>query len=122
MIFDLFNPVGIIHPEKRGEECWRVLFRLRSTCRKFRTLVNELPFWFDGNFRLVEMIPRPRTYDDGEKFEVAFLRLLFQDPYLVQCLERRTSWHFQNVGALRAVANCVPSFSSRGESLSFFGA
>jgi|SRR5271170_6644118 len=121
MIFDFFTPRVIIHPETRGQ-CWCVLFSLRSTCRRFRALVNELPIWFDSNFKLVEVIPGRRSWftnDGPEEYDAGFLRLLFQDQHLVQCLERRTSWHFKNLESLVAVIERVPSFSRGATSLGF---
>jgi len=114
MIFEFFTPLVLVSVEPLGHQCCCDLFNLRATCRKFRALVNELPFWFDPNFKLMEIIPQTYNSDSFSKwetYEAGFLKLLFQDQHLVQCLERRTSWHFMNYQTLLAVIECVPSFS-----------
>jgi len=116
MIFDFFSPVSIDLSERR--ENWHVLFRFRATCRRFRSLVNELPFWFVDNVNLMEMIPLyPPHYLSNWADTVKFLVILFQDKHLVQCLERRTSWNFKDVPSLQLVLDCIPSFKTRTRSL-----
>jgi len=67
-------------------------------------------FWFEDDFKLIEIIPlRPSIPPDRHKANI--LRLLFQEKHLVQCLERRTSWHFNDMPTLRMIIDCVPSFS-----------
>src|SRR5271169_519894 len=123
VIFELFTPVVFIHPETEGNQCCCVIFNIRATCRKFHALVNELPIWFDPDFKLVDVIPHRSEFDsldDWEMYEAGFLRLLFQDQHLVQCLERRTSWHFPNLQPLLAVIGRIPSFSLGTTSICFF--
>lgn len=117
MIFDLFAPVSIDHSERL--ECWRVLLQLRATCYRFRTIVNELPFWFDNSFKLIEMIPIRRFVNPQDRYKAQFLGLLFQDKRLVRSLGRRTSWHFTGNQTLRMIINCIPSFL-RSKSVSFY--
>lgn len=123
MVFEFFTPIVFIHPEREGNQCCCSLFNIRATCRKFRALVNELPIWFDPNFKLVQVVPYRRgqePVDDWETYEAGFLRLLLQDLHLVQCLERRTSWHFKNLQSLLAVIDCVPSFPTATRSIVLF--
>jgi hypothetical protein len=122
LIFDLFAPVVVIHPETCGSIPSEI-FGLRSTCRRFRALVNELPFWFDPNFKVVEVIPPRQQWStdlDWEGYDAGFLRLIFQDRHLVQCLARRTRWHFKNLQTLRVVIDCVPSFSLGATFVGFY--
>lgn len=117
MIFDLFAPVSIDHSERL--ECWRVLLQLRATCHRFRSIVNELPFWVDDEFKLIEMIPIRGFPNPRDKYKAQLLRLLFQDKQLVRSLGRRTNWHFTANGTLRTIIDCIPSFL-RSKSVTFY--
>lgn len=78
---------------------------IRSVCRTFRIIADELPFWYQDDFDFLSLLPRTRIRQ-GENF----LKDLFIDHHLVKCLEWKKHWYFQSIGALRAVIEGVYSF------------
>src|SRR5262249_41690164 len=78
------------------------IFTIRSVCRKFRMVANELPFWCAGNVHFFDLIPKRlhqyyNTEEDWNSYEHHFLQLLYRDSHLVQCLERRSHWQFKSL-------------------------
>lgn len=84
---------------------------IRAVCIRFRAIVAGLPFWTDPSFNLLKF--RPHGVRD-----VPFLNNLFTDPGIVQSLSRRTSWDDLNLSTLTTIANGVPSFRKKLESVS----
>ena len=79
---------------------------LRSVCRRFRAIVNESGFWLAQNFKFASLLKRNLSH----RAEEEFLRTLFRDRHLVQCLQRKTMWTFDSLNSLSAVIECIPSF------------
>ena len=79
---------------------------IRSVCRRFRAIANELPFWYAGHFDLLNLLPEFRSPNSDEKF----LQALFTDNHLVECLRRKTEWEFRNLPNFLVVMERVPSF------------
>jgi hypothetical protein len=105
------------HPNPTYTTPWSPIeniLAIRSTCRSFRTIANNLPFWYDDRYNSIHFIP---TEKDGrnvsnyvsEIYHFKFLKTLFNDAQLVQCLSRRKTWQFAHNSMLAAVAS-VPSF------------
>ena len=86
---------------------------IRSTCRRFRAISNELAFWYNEDFDLLDLILHREWYDPIEVHEdcQAFLKVLLSDEHLVQCLARRSNWLFRNLIGFQTVMELVPSFS-----------
>lgn len=110
MIFAYFAPARNVLPD---QEYWldrSDLFAIRSTCRAFRYMANELLFWVDDDFRVVETIPRRLSIYDDERSDATFLEIILSDRHLLACLARRKVWHFKNIVTLRVVLLKLPSF------------
>lgn len=116
MIFAYFSPGSDMLQDdenRRPSPTGHGLLAIRSTCHRFRDIADELPFWYNGYFRLQDIIPARRkwqTDDDGDQYQAGFLRILFKDPHLVRTLQRRKVWYFKNVDVLLAVIAHVPYF------------
>lgn len=85
---------------------------LPSVCRRFRAVFNELSFWYDEDFDLLDLIRYREWYDPIEVHDncQAFLKILLSDRDLVHSLERRSSWRFSNLISFQSVMEFVPSF------------
>jgi hypothetical protein len=89
---------------------------LRSVCRRFRAIIADLDFWYDADFRFIDLIPP--SYEDREsRFgharypERQFLKALFSDANLAKSLgQRKTAWRFESLEGLMAVMEGVPLF------------
>ena len=88
---------------------------LRSVSRHFRAITAELDFWYDADFRFIDLIPS--SYEDrhsrfGARYpERKFLKALFGDANLVKSLgKRKTDWRFESLEGLMTVMECVPLF------------
>jgi hypothetical protein len=114
MIFTHLTPLVNKNPETQPCSCRRMnFFAVRSTCQKFRAVTNELPIWYNEDFKLIEMIPPPQSWNteyDCHDYNAGFLEVLFQDRHLVKSLARRKSWHFKSLETLLAVDEHIPSF------------
>lgn len=82
---------------------------IRSVCHRFRAIANELPFWYDGDFDLLKLLPEYRGPNSDIQDE-KFLQALFTDDHLVECLRRKTQWKFRHLPSLYVVMERVPSF------------
>ena len=116
--------------------CILQLLILRRVCRRFRTVVNELYFWYDRTYDFL-IHPDHREYDifsrqDSIQFraedlkrakaardhhENRLLKSLSADPSLAQILGLRKSWTFRSLELLTTAINCVPGFCENVESI-----
>ena len=87
----------------------------RLVCRHFRAITADLDFWYDADFRFIDLIPP--SYEDRESMfgprypERQFLKALFSDANLVKSLgQRKTAWRFESLEGLMAVMEGVPLF------------
>jgi hypothetical protein len=86
---------------------------LRSVCRCFRAIVNESGFWLAQNFNFPSLLKKRLNHQaEGE-----FLRTLFRDRHLVQCLQRKTMWTFDSLNSLSAVIESIPSFPQHARNI-----
>ena len=111
-IFMYFDPSGDKPRYSRGLP---MVFLIRMVCRWFRIIANEMPFWCDKDFNLVDLMPRSIL----RLGEYRFLQVLLRDQELVQCLTRRQVWRFRSRGALRVVIDLVPSLQTQPISVVF---
>jgi hypothetical protein len=88
---------------------------LRSTCRTFRWIVDDLPFWKGNNFDIGCI---DKYYYDGARpfnFQMYsdsthYLEVLLSDPHLQQCLGRKTRWCLNFVNVFWILARTIPHF------------
>jgi len=89
---------------------WPDIVSLRSTCRRFRQICNEMSFWYKMDCDLLDLLGKQHcSHDNGPR---DFLTVLLSDRDLVRCLTRRSYWRFNNLASFRAVMNLVPSLYS----------
>jgi hypothetical protein len=95
-----------------GEGHFSEIFGIRSVCRRFRAVSNEMSFWYDEDFDLLDLIPDRPWFDPADVHRdcQAFLKVLFSDKHLVQSLARRSIWRFENLISFQSVMELVPSF------------
>ena len=67
----------------------RPVHAVRSVCKAFRFIANQLPFWLEENFTF-EALTRPYRANRGSVSE--FIQIMLQDAHLVECLNRKKSW------------------------------
>lgn len=109
-IFTYFDPSrDIPHYSRRLP----MVFSIRAVCRWFRIIANEMQFWCNEDFNLVDLMPRFMALELSGKYQCRFLRPLLQDKDLIQCLMRRQVWRFRNRGALGIVIDLVPSLQTQ---------
>jgi hypothetical protein len=94
---------------------------IRVVCRRFRAVADELPFWYDDDFDLLDLLPR-RYFANvrSSSEEESFLKILFADNHLVETLQYKTHWTFRSLGSLSAVLECIPSFSQSTTSVKLY--
>jgi hypothetical protein len=126
---------GMSSPETLSQSPFHAV---RSTCRDFRQLVNELPFWLDDDFNIAEIdhdFPTEersqesyqRSDSDGiyedsiQEFgeDTSRLKVLLSDRHLRQCLRRKTSWFCDSLDVLQTLQRYMPSFGNRVRQLKF---
>jgi hypothetical protein len=100
----------IVIPLIKYNELYRLRYRLledspfhtlRSTCRIFRWMVDDLPFWQSDTFRL----PFTLTTD--------YFEVLLSDSHLQQCLARKTGWSDCSLQVVQILKRHVPQFGQR---------
>jgi hypothetical protein len=89
------------------------IISIRSVCRRFRAVFNELPFWYDGDFDLLDLISNREWLYPIELFEDcrAFLEDLLSERQLIERFVLRSKWRFRNLISFQTVHKFVPSFS-----------
>jgi hypothetical protein len=104
-------------PRYGTSQLWQLLL-LRSVCRRFRAVANELSIWFSGDFELLRS-----NYANGanqvqrDLREGRIMKALVADSHLVQSLGRRAEWTFQSLQCLLTVVQGVPGFRENAESI-----
>jgi hypothetical protein len=71
---------------------------VRSTCRIFRWIVDDFPFWRNDTFKL------PFTLNPE------YLEVLISDPHLQQCLAQKTGWRAYSLHIVQILARHIPQF------------
>jgi F-box domain len=96
---------------------------LRQVCRRFRFLVAELPLWRDKDFLFGSLIKLPAlsnnssSFREKHKMEMEFMKVLFNDAYLVDNLCGKTDWTFDSVDGLSLVTGSIPGFEGNVSSI-----
>lgn len=83
---------------------------VRSTCRTFRWIVDDLPFWRDDNFDVTDIILFTPDRESDEPFNCYFLDVLLCDPHLRQCLGQKKGWLIWGLYVYRALTRQIPNF------------
>jgi hypothetical protein len=86
---------------------------VRSTCRTFRLIVDELPFWNDNTFDIgeIEKFHRHRSTDEAlSVWPSAKTQVLLSDANLPRCLSRKTGWRIANPVLFDTISQKVPEF------------
>ena len=96
-----------------GERQFSEIIGIRSVCRRFRAVFDELSFWYNEDFDLFDLICDRKWYDPIEVHDdcQAFLNVLLSDRHLIQSLARRSSWRFRNLISFQSIMKFVSSFS-----------
>jgi hypothetical protein len=119
---------------------------VRSTCRTFRWIVNELPFWMDDDFNIAEInnygIPEINNYfhsEDEESYHSGFdsdsddyygsgikyskdmsrVMVMLSDSHLRERLRGKTSWFCDGLDVLEPLQRYMPRFGSQVRQLRF---
>jgi hypothetical protein len=87
----------------------------RSVCRRIRMITNQVHWWQPESFNFLILYPGVIRKN---KSTVAWLKALFADSHLVQCLSQKTHWRITGLWYLHAVLHGVPSFRQTAESIS----
>jgi hypothetical protein len=104
-----------------SHEAWRrtlaLIFVLRSVCRRFRAVANELSYWTDERSMFEDIIPKCWRYADDQN-ETIFLETLLADRHLACTLSNRHSWSFSDYVQLKTVLDHVPFARENTNSIS----
>jgi len=86
---------------------------IRSVCRQFRFIADELPFWWDDEFDLLNL--KPVCNSDVE--DAKFLSTIFEDQHVVHSVSKRKHWHIHGVTSLIEIMETLSSFSENTVSI-----
>lgn len=86
------------------------LLDIRATCRTFRQIANQLPFWYADDFNIAELFPNfPLRH--------SFVEVLLADQHLQACLSRKRRWAFLEPRVFEIVSQKIPQFGETVRSL-----
>jgi hypothetical protein len=100
---------------------------IRSTCRTIRSVADNLPFWYDGDFQMELLHPSPSLARREDL--VPYVEGMLADSHLKECFSRRKRrWRIcsvSDIDHLRApmyemLTRTVPGFQENAESLKGF--
>jgi hypothetical protein len=97
---------------------------VRSTCRTFRHVVDQLPFWNEDDFD-ISIIERFVPFEfmadlaDMEVWPSRSTEVLLADPHLRQCLSQKTGWYIASPPGFDAISQNVPNFGQSVRYLDF---
>jgi hypothetical protein len=94
-----------------------LIFVLRSVCRRFRAVANELSYWTDETTIFADIIPSCWTSCEDQN-EAIFLKTLLADRHLARTLSNRHSWSFTDHIQLKTVLTRIPFFRKNANSIS----
>jgi hypothetical protein len=85
---------------------------VRSTCRTFRWIVDELPFWRDDKFSIdeINLFAQPHWKGRDRNLDAHNVDVLLSDPHLCHFLGRKTGWTFGDPFTFRALVRRIPHF------------
>ena len=86
---------------------------LSSVCCRFRTVVFELPFWYQDEFEFRNLLdPKGDDFIYQSLREANFIYEFLDNAYIVSRFARKKEWKFFNLDALLAVNDDIPTFKS----------
>jgi hypothetical protein len=83
---------------------------VRSTCRKFRRIVDKLLAWSDDDVDIATMSGLQWFYLRNNTPMPQYLDLLLSDPHLKECLSRKTGWCVDRAIIFRLLKQHIPRF------------
>jgi hypothetical protein len=105
------------------------IFTLRSVCCTFRAIVNELPFWCDEKFDLLDLVSSRKFREKNNRWfrlvigysQGLFLETLLADKHLRERLSNRRTWRFSSQDELFFLTDLYfrPPFLAVLESMTF---
>jgi hypothetical protein len=102
---------------------FQTLRAARSVCQTFRSVVADLPFWYDKGFRFDLIIPRPPGPKWGfipkvEKAPLYIEQMLRVDNHLKECLsQKKREWCITCRDMFEMFMRTIPDFKETAESL-----
>jgi hypothetical protein len=94
-------------------------YSVRATCRQFRAIVAELPFWRQPDFDILTF--KPISYKSDRGYEHAeFFRNLFTDGGVVRMLQLRTDWDVITVKMFKTLMDGLPLFRENVRSMKLY--
>jgi F-box domain len=98
-----------------------VVIRLRSVCRRMRTLIDQLPFWLHDAFTFYQLCPTRQLPEPESKARIAAFALnLLQDRHLREHLGRRKRrWSVTSLEMFKVLVQMIPGFKETTEWLLF---
>jgi hypothetical protein len=105
---------------------------VRSTCRTFRHVVDELPFWMHDDFNIAEInhsfpTEEEALYQNGSDSDESIyadsenefgedmsrLKVLLSDRHLQGCLRGKMNWFCDSLDVLETLQQYIPRFGSQ---------
>lgn len=94
---------------------------VRSTCRDFRRIADQLPFWYADDFDISDILKfEPKSSASkmtwGTKISdpvppySPYLEVILSDSHLQRCLDRKTHWFVANPRLWEALVHSMPDF------------
>ena len=107
----IFNILSLVLPTRAPPKS---VHAVRSVCKAFRFVANQLPFWLEENF-MFQALTRPYRANPGSISE--FIEFMLQDAHLVECLNRKKSWKICGPDEFDALYRNLPSLPDITERL-----
>ena len=139
-IFSHLNLSDRVQYYNRGWRNVAQILVLRSICRRFRDIANQLEFWHQDAFEfrtLMDPGRMPGTKSQRESLhskpfnrefyitayhneeEEFFIRTLLADDNLVPQFARKKSWTFYGYRSFNTVIECLPTFATNTTEITF---
>ena len=87
------------------ESYFQCIFAARWVSRRFRMITNELGFWHDDDFDIVDFL---LLRDRRPRRQAQYISTLLRDDHLVACLNRKSSWAFRNLESFYEIVARIP--------------
>jgi hypothetical protein len=87
------------------ESLFQCIFAARWVSRRFRMITNELDFWHDDDFNILDLLflrSRP------PRRQAQYISTLLRDDHLVACLNCKRSWAFSNLESFYEIVARIP--------------
>jgi hypothetical protein len=114
------------HPAKIIESPFHCV---RSTCRTFRRIADQLPFWSVDDFDINDILnfepersgPSLFGPEDTLPPYSPYLEAVLADSHLQGCLDRKTSWFVANAVLWETLVHSMPNFGRHAQYLKLNG-